>query len=505
MTQLIIPIVSNSTYFSKEDYFFPKPLIDIDGLPMILKVMSNFEEYMDFDKYIFIMPEVLSNKYTLDSIIRLNTNKKTEFVFKKGETSGALCSSLLSIDKISDNEEIVVANMDEIVEFDLNKIISFYRKNSASAGMIAFKSNHPRWVYLDLDKKGKVSFCAEKKVISNYAGAGFYYFKDKNTYYNSAINSLYTGDAFGNNFYLSCAINNIILENGNVYAYKINDKNYHTFYKPQAINNYLKSKKEVIEITSESEEKVNILIPAAGKGSRFKNKGWKNSKPLIDINGKTMINRVVENLELENCKFIVITQNDIKKKVDKSIKFNSKQDIEIIGINSFTEGTACTVLKSYNSINNKNPLLIANSDQLVDFDCNQIVKKCNHENLDGIILTFKDYEKDPKWSFVLSDDKGIVIEVAEKKPISDNATVGIYYFKKGSDFVEGAIEMIINSDRVNNEYYVCPVYNYLIKKGLKIGTLEIKQDQMHGLGTPDDLIKYLEVNSLPISVDSPNK
>ena len=504
MTQLIIPIVSNSDYFSKEDYFFPKPLIDIDGLPMILKVTQNFEKYMDFDKYIFIMPEFLSNKYSVDSIIKLNTDKKTEFVFKKGETSGALCSSLLSIDKISDNEEIVVANMDEIIEFDLNKIISFYRENFANAGMITFKSNHPRWVYLNLDDKGKVSFCAEKKVISNYAGAGFYYFKDKKTFYDASINALFTGNAVGNNFYLSYAINNIILEKGNVFAFKLNEKNYHTFYKPQSINSYLKSKKEVRSISRESEKNVNIVIPAAGKGSRFKKKGWKSSKPLIDINGKAMINRVLKNLALDNCKFIVVTQNNIKKNVEKSIKFYSEKNIEIIGINSFTEGTACTVLKSYNLINNKNPLLIANSDQLVDFDCNEIVKKCNEENLDGIILTFKDPEKDPKWSFVLYNEKGLVIKVAEKKPISDTATVGIYYFKKGSDFVEGAIEMIINSDKVNDEYYVCPVYNYLIKKGLKIGILDIKRDQMHGLGTPDDLIKYLESHSLPKSVDSPN-
>ena len=120
MTHLIIPLATSSNYFPIEEYFFPKPLIDIDGLPMILKVMENFEKNLDFQKYTFIIPENLSTKYSIDSIIKLNTNKVTNFVFKKAETSGALCSSLLCLDKISDNEDIVISNLDEIFEYDLN-------------------------------------------------------------------------------------------------------------------------------------------------------------------------------------------------------------------------------------------------------------------------------------------------------------------------------------------------------------------------------------------------
>ena len=151
MTHLIIPLATSSNY-SIEEYFFPKPLIDIDGLPMILKVMENFEMNLDFQKYTFIIPENLSTKYSIDSIIRLNTNKVTNFVFKKAETSGALCSSLLSVDKLSDNEDIVIANMDEIIDINLNEIITFFRENSANGGMIAFKSNHPRSLNCDKDK-----------------------------------------------------------------------------------------------------------------------------------------------------------------------------------------------------------------------------------------------------------------------------------------------------------------------------------------------------------------
>ena len=118
-------------------------------------------------------------------------------------------------------------------------------------------------------------------------------------------------------------------------------------------------------------------------------------------------------------------------------------------------------------------------------------------------MVFRDHSRNPKWSFVRTDNEGLVINVAEKKAISDIATVGIYLFSQGSSFVDSAIEMILANDRVNNEFYVCPVYNYMIMKGARIGVYEVSYHSMFGLGTPDDLINYLESNSMPSSSDSP--
>jgi dTDP-glucose pyrophosphorylase len=106
-------------------------------------------------------------------------------------------------------------------------------------------------------------------------------------------------------------------------------------------------------------------------------------------------------------------------------------------------------------------------------------------------MTFRDVDRNPKWSFAKVDAHDHVIEVQEKNPISDLATVGIYMFAAGKLFVDSAIDMIIRRDRVNGEYYTCPVYNYLIRKDKKIGIFNIEQTQMHGLGTPDDLAQYL--------------
>ncbi|EAH7076626.1 lipopolysaccharide biosynthesis protein, partial [Campylobacter jejuni] len=146
-------------------------------------------------------------------------------------------------------------------------------------------------------------------------------------------------------------------------------------------------------------------------------------------------------------------------------------------------------------INNDTPLMIANSDQIVDVDIADFINDSFKRGLDGSILTFIDKEKNPKWSFAkLNND--LVVEVKEKEAISEFATVGIYFFNKGKIFVESAIDMIIENDRVNNEFYTCPVYNYAIKSGAKIGIYNINFSKMHGIGIPEDLEIFKAINKL---------
>ncbi|MFT3908102.1 MAG: glycosyltransferase family 2 protein [Ferruginibacter sp.] len=237
---------------------------------------------------------------------------------------------------------------------------------------------------------------------------------------------------------------------------------------------------------------INIVIPMAGEGSRFVKAGYEKPKPFIDVDGKPMIERVMENLHYNDAKFILIARKaDLAKENVLVSQLQSRYNVVFIGIDKLTEGTACTVLFARNYINNDEPLLIANSDQLVDISIPGFINDCFNRKLDGSILTFTDAERNPKWSFAKPDEKGLVIEVQEKKAISEFATVGIYLFSKGKDFVNAAIDMIINNDRVNNEFYTCPTYNYSIKNGSAIGYFNIEASQMHGLGTPEDLTKYL--------------
>ncbi len=232
----------------------------------------------------------------------------------------------------------------------------------------------------------------------------------------------------------------------------------------------------------------------AGEGSRFVKEGYEKPKPFIDVAGKPMIERVMENLQCSDARYILIGRKahlESEKELVKEIK--KKYNAIFIGIDKLTEGTVCTVLYARQYINNEEPLLIANSDQIVDIKIQEFVDNCSNRKLDGSILTFTDHELNPKWSFAKIDETGLVNEVQEKKAISQYATVGIYLFNKGREFVEAAVDMIIQNDRVNNEFYTCPTYNYLIKEKKKIGVYNILFSEMHGIGTPKDLDEYLKI------------
>jgi HAD superfamily hydrolase (TIGR01509 family) len=234
--------------------------------------------------------------------------------------------------------------------------------------------------------------------------------------------------------------------------------------------------------------KMNILIPMAGAGSRFQQAGYTFPKPLIDVNGKPMIQVVVDNLNID-ATFVFVVQKQHREKYNLDTLLNLiTPNCKIVEVDGLTDGAACTTLLAKEYINNDDPLVMANSDQFVEWDSNEFMYKMIEQNVDGGILTFK--ATHPKWSFAKLNEYGYVTEVAEKNPISDVATVGVYYWAKGSDYVKYAEQMIDKNIRVNNEFYVCPVFNEAIGDGKKIKTFNI--EKMWGLGTPEDLKYYLE-------------
>ena len=232
----------------------------------------------------------------------------------------------------------------------------------------------------------------------------------------------------------------------------------------------------------------------AGAGSRFQKAGYTFPKPLIEVNNKPMIQVVVENLDFPDDNHIFICQEEHYKQYALKYLMNLiRPDSNIVTINKMTEGAACTTLLAEKYIDSDEPLVIANSDQYVDwiYGSQDFIGDAVKRDLDGSIVTFK--ATHPKWSFAKVNEDGFVTEVAEKKPISDIATVGIYYWKKGSDYVKYAKQMIQKNIRTNNEFYVCPVFNEAVKDGQKIGTYNI--DKMWGLGTPEDLNNFLKHNN----------
>ncbi len=235
--------------------------------------------------------------------------------------------------------------------------------------------------------------------------------------------------------------------------------------------------------------KMNVLIPMAGAGSRFEQMGYTFPKPMIDVNGKPMIQVVTDNLNID-AKYIFIVQESHYKKYNLKhlLGLITNDNCEIVQVDGLTEGAACTTLLAEKFIDNDEPLVIANSDQFVEWNSNEFMYSMVADNVDGGILTFKSTH--PKWSFAKLGDDGFVCEVAEKKPISNMATVGIYYWTSGSDYVKYCKQMIEKDIRTNNEFYICPVFNEAISDGKKIKIFKI--EKMWGMGTPEDLKRFID-------------
>lgn len=241
---------------------------------------------------------------------------------------------------------------------------------------------------------------------------------------------------------------------------------------------------------------LNIVIPMAGAGSRFAKAGFSDPKPLIPIHGIPMIRLVISNIR-PRCahRFIFILQNAHLERYGLQEKLQGwAPDCVIIGIDGLTEGAACTVLQARDFIDNDDPLMIANSDQFIDASIDAYLK-CGIGK-DGLVMTMK--ANDPKWSFIELNAEGNIARIVEKEVISEEATVGIYNFAHGNNFVRAAETMIAADARVNGEFYVAPVYNTLISEGKRIARHSIGSvgAGMHGLGTPADLADFLR---LPLS------
>ena len=270
------------------------------------------------------------------------------------------------------------------------------------------------------------------------------------------------------------------IQSGAAYVYGVEDFSDLQF---QKIENKIKSLPN--KPVRWKNEKTNVVIPMAGEGSRFKNAGFVTPKPIIDVLGMPMVGLVVDQLNID-ANFVFIVKDEHCREYNLETILNLMvPGCKIVKTYGKQSGSASSILAAEDIINNDNHLVIANADQIWDWNSNLFYYTMISENLDGGIVTFTDPDKDPKWSFAKIDELGYVTEVAEKKPISDLATAGIYYFKKGSDFVKYAKQMIAKDIRVNNEFYTCPVYNEAILDGKKIKTFNI--ERMWGLGTPEDL------------------
>ena len=237
---------------------------------------------------------------------------------------------------------------------------------------------------------------------------------------------------------------------------------------------------------------MNVLIPMAGRGKRFSNVGYDLPKPLIKIDHRTMLEHAINTLDIDGEYVFIVREyenRDYNREV-KSILRKSKPNCKILLIDYITEGPACSALLARDYINNDQELVIANCDQIMWWSGNRFIDYVRSNNFDGAVVTYT--TDTPKNSYAKVDLKGNVVEIAEKKVISNIGLNGIHYWKRGQDFIDSAEEMMKSNDRVNDEFYIAPTYNYMIKNNKTVGFYHIPNEQHNAVGVPLDLETFLE-------------
>lgn len=238
--------------------------------------------------------------------------------------------------------------------------------------------------------------------------------------------------------------------------------------------------------------KLNVLILMAGPGGNFEREGYAFPKNLFELSGKPLIEHVLQGLDsLQRFDPRLICA--VKK--EENDRFYTASVIQLVRpgalvytVNGDTAGAACTALLGVEHINSDDPLIIVNGDQLLDVDLAQVVEGFEQRGLDGGILVFEGVH--PRWSFVKCGPDGLVVEAAEKRPISNLATAGFYYFRKGCDFVAAAMDMIRKDAEVGGLFYVCPAFNELILRQKRIGVCLIDKSQYFPLTSPKEVKEY---------------
>lgn len=235
-----------------------------------------------------------------------------------------------------------------------------------------------------------------------------------------------------------------------------------------------------------------VVVPMGGKAARFQERGFTFPKPLIEIGGRSMIELVLENLgppQPRQFHFICRKEHLTTFYLGDMLRLLAP-GCQIIALERETAGALCSVLLAVDNLDPEQELLIANGDQFISTSLGPFYEACRQPNLDGCILTFT--ATHPRWSFVRTDGAGRVTAVAEKKPISKQATAGLYYFRKARDLIEGAERMILKGLTTSGQFFVCPVYNEMILAGKRIGTHHLPDGAMHSLGTPEDVDLFLK-------------
>jgi len=235
-----------------------------------------------------------------------------------------------------------------------------------------------------------------------------------------------------------------------------------------------------------------IIVPLGGKAARFQERGYTFPKPLIEIGNQSMIELVLRNLAPPPpYRYTFICRKDHLTEFYLGDMLELlKPGSRLIPLERETAGALCSVLLAIDDLDREEELLIANGDQYIAAGLPDFYVACRAPGIDGCILTFS--ASHPRWSFAKTDEHGRVKAVAEKRPISKQATAGLYYFRRAGDLIDAAERMIVKGLTTAGQFFVAPVYNELILDGKAITAFHLPDNSMHSLGTPEDLAWFTD-------------
>tara|TARA_B100001250_G_scaffold374783_1_gene361844 strand:- start:3880 stop:5526 length:1647 start_codon:yes stop_codon:yes gene_type:complete len=504
---IIIPMSGIGKRFIDAGYTLPKPLIEVDGQPIIEHVCNLFPEE---NKFTFICNSNHLKNTNMREIL-IDIKPKANILEIPNHKKGPVYAVTLINDYIQDDEEVIVNYCDFGTYWDYNDFLYHTRKRNADGAIPAYKNFHPHMLgstnYAFIkDKKQWAISVKEKESFTNnrmneYASNGTYYFKRGfyvKKYFKKLIdNSIHIMDEF----YVSL-VYNLMLEDGlKVSLYNIQHmlqwgtpsdleeyKNWSRYF--QAIIKDLYSYKPF--------QKTITLIPMAGRGKRFSDAGFKTPKPFIDISGKPMVIQAVNSNPISDKYIFVALKEHIKNYSLKYFLDKEFSNYKLLGISSVTQGQAITCSKGLAGLNEEDSLLITASDNAIIYDTEKYQNLISDKTTDGIIFTFRNNissRKNPHmFGWVKLDENGNAIGVSVKKPISattfnDHAISGTFYFKKIKYFNEALVNLMNKKIQVNNEYYVDSMMGELIKLGYKIKIFEV--EHYISWGTPEDYNTYI--------------
>jgi len=504
--QLIIPMSGIGKRFVDEGYLEPKPLIIVDENPIIEHVINLFP---GVDDITFICNET---HVGIDIILKkLKPNCKIYWVSNKNR-KGPVDAILQIKSLINKDKETIVSYCDYSSVWNFDKFLNVIREGNFDGGIPCYTGFHPHMLGSDnyafckekdgvlLEIKEKESFTNNK--MNEYASNGTYYFKNGSMLIKYFEKLIELNLNLKGEYYVSLVYNLLVKDNLKVKIFEIEKMlQWGTPYDLEIYkgwSNYFNNLK-IKQPKIKHNDDVTLILPMAGKGSRFSEQGYELPKPLIDVDGKPMIIRAVDCLpETTNKVFICLKEHVDNYGVDKVLKEYYK-NTEILSIDKTTQGQACTCELGINKFNIdlEKPILISACDNGVYYDSEEYMKLVNDETIDIIVWSFRNNQTSKinpdMYAWLDVDENNLIKHVSCKKfiykdPLKTHAIIGTMFFRKAKYFLDGLNKNYEENIRSNNEFYVDDVLNQNIKAGLKVKVFEV--NNYICWGTPDDYRTY---------------